>query len=94
MQDCGETPHALKRKDKFDLKLGLQKCKNLLKLFKGGIGTLPSLLEPSISKDLSLQARYLISFQKYNLYYFAILLDNNDRVAMQYLKTTKILKSF
>ena len=59
---------------------------------------------PIFSKNLSLQVRYLISLQNYtftsihfrkiNLQYFAILLDNNIIVAMQYLKTMIIFKNF
>ena len=37
---------------------------------------------------------YFISFQKYKLQYFAILLNNNIIVAMQYLKTIIIFKDF
>ena len=61
------------------------------------MGTLPSHPEPSLFQGLELASTvpYLLFHSKnINLQYFAILLDYNIIVAMQYLKTMIIFKNF
>ena len=59
------------------------------------MGTLPLHPEPSFFQGLELAASmapHFISKVYTNLQHFAMLLDNNITVAMQYLKTMTILK--